>query len=184
MPHRSPGGRVAHPSACLLILSQSGTWVPHPCVLCKGGQRCCLYHRFHAERTASHLRRASPALYHLLLLSAIAPSPRRPQPRPLPPHSRTDPPKLQVRGRGIRRHARAHPLAYHRTRGGNSLHGHAGVEAAYRPRFTAEEKTARPTSVFSLRRRCSARPFLAGSVLRLQRLDDHEARGETAVHAT
>ncbi len=58
--------------------------MPRPCVLCKGGTRCCLYYFVCAQRLASHLRRASPALYHLLVLSEIAFSAHRAQPRLLP----------------------------------------------------------------------------------------------------
>jgi REP element-mobilizing transposase RayT len=75
--------RVAH--LPLLFLPVPEPWVPRPCAVCKGGRRCCLYYFvYHAARPASQLRRPSPALYHLLLLSAIAFAGQRPQPRPLP----------------------------------------------------------------------------------------------------
>jgi hypothetical protein len=44
----------------------------------------------HAARPASQLRRSSPALYHLLVLSATAVSAHCTQPRPLPLDSGTD----------------------------------------------------------------------------------------------
>jgi len=60
-------GRVAQ--ASLFFLPVPEPWVPRPCVLCKGGRRCCLYYfGCHATRLASNLRRPSPALYHLLVL--------------------------------------------------------------------------------------------------------------------
>ena len=40
--------------------------------LLQGRAWCCLYHESCAQRLASHLRRSSPALYHLLLLRQIA----------------------------------------------------------------------------------------------------------------
>ncbi len=46
--------------------------MPRPCVFCKGGWRYCLYYfACHAARFASHLRRSSPALYHLFVLRQI-----------------------------------------------------------------------------------------------------------------
>ncbi len=100
-----------------IVPSHTGTWVPRPCVFCKGGTRCCLYHFVcHAQRTASHLRRRSPALYHLFLLSAIAFSAYCPKPRPIPLHSGTDSRSLPLRGRRMRRHARTHSLALRKNR--------------------------------------------------------------------
>src|SRR5208337_1287291 len=37
--HLCPG-RVAHPSV-LVSSPITQLWVPHPCVFCKGGRRCC-----------------------------------------------------------------------------------------------------------------------------------------------
>jgi hypothetical protein len=71
--------------------------MPRPCVLRKGGRRCCLYYLIgHAKRIASDLRRPSLALYHLLVLSAIAFSVHRAA-ATLPLNSRTDSPALSVR---------------------------------------------------------------------------------------
>src|ERR1700693_1783914 len=100
-------------------------WVPRPFDSAQGrllrslqGRvRCCRYHGVcYALRIASYLRRSSPALYHLLVLSAIAFSARGAQPRPLPLDPGTDAPALSVRGRGICRHAGAHPSAFDGTR--------------------------------------------------------------------
>ena len=61
-------GRVARLSTFSLPVPE--LWVPRPCVFCNGGYE---YHEIcHAHRAASHLRRSSPALYHLLVLPAIA----------------------------------------------------------------------------------------------------------------
>src|SRR6266568_1981431 len=90
--------------------------VPRPCVVCKGGMRCCLYYVLcHAARPASHLRRPSPALYHLFVLPPIASSAHRAQPRPFSLESGADSRPLWLRGRGICCHARTHPPAHHRT---------------------------------------------------------------------
>ena len=60
----------------------SRLWVPRSCAFCKGGYDAadtmgC------AQRPASHFWRASPALYHLFLLSAIALVELYQGPRPL-----------------------------------------------------------------------------------------------------
>src|SRR6476646_6090646 len=60
--------RVAHPFIWI-FLSHFEMWVPRPCAFCKGGYHCRWYHGPRARRTPPHLRRPSPALYHLLLLS-------------------------------------------------------------------------------------------------------------------
>jgi hypothetical protein len=114
--------------------------------------------------SASHLRRPSTALYHLLLLSPITFSAHHAQPRPLSHDSGTDPPALPLRCRGIRRHARTHPSAHHRTRDRKSIHRDASLETTHRPRPAAEEKRIRPTSALSVRRGPSAHTVLAGSL--------------------
>ena len=79
-------------------------WVPRPCVLCKGGWQWRLYDELcHAKRLASYLRRASPALYHLFVLSPITFSAHCQQAQSLSLHPGTDPAALPLRGRGIRR---------------------------------------------------------------------------------
>ena len=160
-------------------------WVPRPCIFCKGGRRCCLYHFVgHAQRLASHLRRPSPALYYLLVPWAIAFSARPAQLRPLPGDSGTGTPTLSLRGRGLRCHARTHPPAVDGTGSRNSLDRDAGVEAAHRPRHVAEEKTSGPTATRLIPRRGAAARVLAGALLRFQCLDDEEAGRKTEVHAS
>ncbi len=148
------------------LLSRYGTAGARPCIFCKGGRRCCLYHFVgHAQRLASHLRRPSPALYYLLVPWAIAFSARPAQLRPLPGDSGTGPPTLSLRGRGLRCHARTHPLTVDGTRSRNSLDRDAGVEAAHRRRPVAEEKTSGPTATRLIPRRGATPRILAGALL-------------------
>src|ERR1700733_4817098 len=106
-------------------------WVPRPCVFCKGGRRCCLYYLVcYAQRTAPYIRRSSSALYHLLVLPAIAFPRFRSLSRPLPLDSGTDAPALPFRGGGVCRDAGAHSPALHGTGDRNSLDCDAGAEAA------------------------------------------------------
>ncbi len=132
-------GRVAR--LFVFSLPVPELWVPRACVVCKGGWRCCRYYVLrHATRLASDLRRSSPALYYLLVLSAIAVSEHRVQPGPLHLDSGTDTRTLSLSGRGICRHAGIHPPAHHRTRDWNSVDGDASVKTALGPRLVAEEK--------------------------------------------
>ncbi len=105
-------------SALVWPLASAGGWPSLPCfsfpfrncgcpalAFCARGVRCCRYHGgCHAQRTASHLWRSSPALYHLLLLPAITFSEHRAQSRPLPLDSGTDARALSVRGCGVCRY--------------------------------------------------------------------------------
>jgi hypothetical protein len=68
----------------------------------QGRERCCLYPEvWDAQRPASQLGRSSPALYHFLVLPAIASSGPGTQPRYLPDDSGTDSPALSLRRRGL-----------------------------------------------------------------------------------
>src|ERR1700733_7540989 len=137
----------------------------------------------YAQRPASELRRPSPALYHLLLLPAIAFSRHRAQPRYLPCDSGTDSRALSVRSRRVCRDAGTHSPAFDGTRSRVSLDRDASGEAAHGPRFvtqTQAEESAPTQPVW----RAEAQSVLAGALLRLQRMDDEEARGETPVYAS
>jgi len=150
----------------------------------QGRARCCLYHVVcHAQRPASHLRRASPALYHVFVLPAIAASGCRAGPRPLPLDSGTDAPRLPFRGRRIRCDAGTHPPSGDGTRNRNSVYGDASVKAALGRCVVAEEKASGPRATQLIPRRGLAASVLAGALLRLQRLDNEEAGREAAVHA-
>jgi hypothetical protein len=88
----------------------------------------------YAQRPASDLWRSSPALYHLLLLPAIAFSAHRTQPRYLPYDSGTDSRALSLCRRRVCRDAGTHSSAFDGTRGWDSLDRDAGGEAAHDPR--------------------------------------------------
>ena len=89
-----------------LFVSQSGTGCPVPSAplraslafFARAGSNNACTMGCHAERTASHLRGASPALYYLLVLSAISFSAGKTQPRLLSCDSRRDSAALPVRG--------------------------------------------------------------------------------------
>src|SRR5580658_8607424 len=151
---------------------------------CKGGNDAAGTMGCYAQRSASHVWGASPALYHLLLLSEIAFSQCGSVPRPIPYDPGTDPPALSVRGRRLCRYAGTHPPAFYGARGRNSLHCDAGVEAAHSPRLVPQTQTERPEATPSVGRRAAAPSFLAGALLRLQCLDHKEARREAAVYAS
>src|SRR5712691_1361020 len=56
------------PQGILTMHPTPEQWVPRPCVVCKGGQRCCRCHLVcHATRVASDLPRPPLALYHRLV---------------------------------------------------------------------------------------------------------------------
>ena len=116
----------------LFFLSLFGTVGAPSLRFLQGRAWCCLYHEFCALRLASHLRRSSPALYHLLLLSATAISAQWAQPRSVPLNPRTDAPTLSVRGGWICRHAGAYSPFAHGTGGRHSFDSHASAEAAHR----------------------------------------------------
>src|SRR5580658_8229833 len=118
------------------------------------------------------------------MLPAIAFSAHRAQPRLLPFDSGTGSLALPVRGGGICRHAGTHPLARHRTCFWNPVYGNAGLEAAHGPRSVAEEEADGCTAESSVCRRDCAYALLAGALLRLQRVDDEEARGKAEVHTS
>src|SRR6202140_4453932 len=184
-PNGSYIGLWAGGPPCCFFFPVPEPWVPRPCAFCKGGWGCCLYHFVcHAARPASHLRRPSPALYHLLVLPPIAFLAHRTLPRPIALDSGTDSAALSFRGRGIRRHAGTHSPAHHRTRGGNAVHGDASAETTHGPRAFAEEKAGRRAPKVSVRRRHFAHAVLAGAFLRFQRVDDSQARRKTAVYAS
>jgi len=148
-------GRVAQSSG--LFFPVPKLWVPRPCVFGKGGYLCCRYHGIcHAQRLASHLRRASPALYHLLLLSTIAISEPSPQPRLLPFHSRTGAPAIPIRGGWLRRYAGTYSLARHRARDREPLKGHAGSQAAHGSRVASPAQAEGPATRQPLWRGISA----------------------------
>ena len=138
----------------------------------------------YAPRTASHLWRSSPALYHLLLLPALASFEFRAQSRPLPLDSGTDPRALPLRGRRICRHAGAYSPSPERTGSWHCLDGDASVEAALGARVVAEKQAQKSAPAQSVWRRATAQAVLAGAFLRLQRLDDAQAGGKAEVHAT
>src|ERR1700738_5224460 len=74
--------------------------------------------------------------------------------------------------------------AHHRTRGWNSVYRDAGVKATHVPRLVAKEKASRRAPALPIWRCYSAQAFLAGSFLRLQRVDHQEAGGEAKVYAS
>src|SRR5579871_6009572 len=113
----------------------------------QGRVGCCRYHGIrHAQRIASYVRRASPALYHLFLLSTIAISKSCAESRPLPRDSRTGAPAIPIRGRRIRRDARTYSSFDHGTGDWKSVEGHAGSEAAHGARLAAEAQTEQPAT--------------------------------------
>ena len=174
---------MAHLSAS--FLSRSGTVGAPSLRSLQGRVRCCLYHGVcYAQRSASHLRRSSPALYHYLVLPAITFSAHHAQPRYLPHDSGTDARALPLRSRRLCRDARTHSPAFDGTRSWDSLDRDASVEAAHGPRFATQMQTEEPTPTQSVWRRAEAQSVLAGAILRLQRMDDEEARGEAQVHAS
>ncbi len=114
----------------------------------QGRVRCCRYYGIcHAQRPASHLRRASPALYHLLLLSTIAVSRSCAQPISLPCDSRTGATEIPVRGGGICRNARTFSSPRFGTGNRKPLEGDASPETARGSRAAAkaQEKQPAPT---------------------------------------
>src|ERR1700676_2163888 len=150
-------------------------WVPRPFEL-RSGQALAFCARAggydaagtmgsSCQRTASHLWRLSPALYHLLLLPPIAFSTHRAESRPLPFDSGTDAPALLVCGCRISRHAGTHPPSFDGTRGRNSLDCDASAEAAHGPLFIAQAQTEEPAPTQSVWRRAEAQSVLAGAFL-------------------
>lgn len=170
--------------------SRSGSGVPRPCAFCKacpepvegGGydaartMRCC------ACRFARHLRLASSALCHLLLLPEIALSEFRTSARPIFIHPGRNAPALPLRRSRIRSHARAYSSADQRTASHNSIHRDASAQTAVSTRPAATAKAPRPATTCAPWRRTKAR-ILASAVLRLQCMDHNQAGGETALHA-
>src|SRR5579864_509309 len=76
-------GRVGHPACCgvrqktsppfkVVFLPVSKLWVPRPCVFCKGGCDAANTMGCYAQRPASHLWGAPPALHHEFVLPAPA----------------------------------------------------------------------------------------------------------------
>lgn len=87
----------------------------------RGRVRCSLYHGVcRAQGPGSHLRRALPALFYLLVLSAIAISRHCAKPRCLRYDAGTDPRALSVRGHGLCCDARAYSPASDGTRSRHS----------------------------------------------------------------
>jgi len=142
-------GRVAQPFN-LFFLPVPELWVPRPCAFCKGGHDAADTMGFHAQRPASNLRCASPALYHLFVLPAIAFAEFGTSPRTLPCPPRTDASAIPFRHCRVRCHARAYSPSAHRTRGGQSIDGDASFETACRARTVAQTKTRRssPSELF------------------------------------
>ncbi len=198
----TPSGKLNSNKNFLIIggtaSAARGGWPGFPCFPSRSGTvgapllrslqgrvRCCLYHGVcHAQRPASDSRRSSPALYHYLVLPAIAFSAHRPKPRHLAYDSGTDSPALSLRSCRVCCDAGTHPSAHHRTGGGDSVDRDAGFEAADGPSFIAQAQTEEPAPAQSVCRRAEAQSVLAGALLRLQRLDHEEARGEAPVYAS
>jgi len=134
--------------------------VPRPCVFCKGGYDAARTIVCYAGGLASDLRRASPALHYLVVLSPLASSNFGAGARPRSRYSRTNSAALSLCGGWLRRDARACPPADQRTGGGKPFDGHAGAKAAYSPRPAAAQKTPRPEAAQVVWRGCSAH-FLA-----------------------
>jgi hypothetical protein len=110
-----------------LFLSRSETLGAPSLRFLQGRVRCCRYHVVcHAQRIASHLWRASPALYHLLVLPAIAFSQYRSRARLFPYDSGADTAAIPLRGRRVCCDAGAHSSAVDGARGRNSLDRDAG----------------------------------------------------------
>jgi hypothetical protein len=136
----------------------------------------------YAQRFASHLRRSSPALYHYLVLPAIAFSAQRAQPPYLPHDSGTDSRALSLCSRRVCRDAGTHSPASDRTRSWDSLDRDASREAAHGSRVVAQAQTEEPAPTQSVWRRGKAPSVLASALLRLQCMDHEKARGEVAVY--
>jgi hypothetical protein len=109
----------------------------------QGRVRCCRL-LGHAQRPAPHLRRASPALHHLLMLPALAFSRYRWQPRLLPLNLRTDLPALSVRGCRACGNAQAHSSTFDGTGDRKSVDGDAGVEGAHGPHSATKRRRRNP----------------------------------------
>lgn len=137
----------------------------------------------YAQWTASYLRCPSPALYHLLVLPALAFSSHRLQPRPPALDSGTDSAALPLRGCRLCGHARAHSSTLDGAGGRNSLDRDAGVEATHGPRTVTQMQAERPAPAQFVSRPTTAQSILAGALLRLQCLDDEEAHREAEVYA-
>ena len=151
----------------------------------QGRVRCCLYHGVcHAQRLASDLRLSSPALYHYLVLPAIAVSAHRAQPGYLPYDSGTDSRALSLRSRRLCRDAGTHSPAFDGAGSWKPLDRDASIEAAHGGRFVTQAQAQGSASTQSVWRRNEAQSVLAGALLRFQRMDDEEARGEAEVHAS
>ena len=170
-------------SALSFLLPVLRLRVPRPCAFCKGGYDAADTMRCYACWLASHLWCASPALYHLFLLSPIAFLPFCPSALPVSIPSGTDPPEIPLCCGGICCDAGTRASADHRTGSGHSVDGNAGVEAAHSTGFIAAEKTSRSAPARLVRGRNTPR-VLAGTFLRLQCLDDEKTSRETALHAS
>jgi len=70
------------------------------------------------------------------------------------------------------------------TRSRESLDRDASGEAAHSACMIAQAQTEEPASTRFVCRRAEAQGVLAGALLRLQCMDDEEARGEAPVHAS
>ncbi len=137
----SPSWRVARPfhdfsfpirncgCPALAFFARAGTMLPIACAC-------------HAYRSAPHLRRSSPALYHLFLLSALAILQLRSQPRLLPHDTRRDSPALPLCSRRICSDAGTYPLLITEPEVGNAVHSDASVEAAHGWRSAAQAQAA------------------------------------------
>jgi hypothetical protein len=147
-----------------LFLSRSETLGAPSLRFLQGRVRCCRYHVVcHAQRIASHLWRASPALYHLLVLPAIAFSQYRSRARLFPYDSGADTAAIPLRGRRVCCDAGAHSSAVDGARGRNSLDRDAGAEAAHGPRTVTQAHAQEPVPAQFVRRRRAAQSILAGA---------------------
>ena len=66
------GGRVARPSYVLFSFPFRNCGCPALAIFARAGTMLLVAWACHAQRPASYVRRSSPALYHCLVLSAIA----------------------------------------------------------------------------------------------------------------
>ena len=119
-----------------------------------------------------------------LVLSTIAFSAHCAQPRHLSLDSGTDARALSFRSRRLCRDAGTHSPTFDGTRSRDSLDRDASAEAAHGPRFVTQAQTEEPAPTQPIWRGAEAQSFLAGAILRLQRVDDEEARGEAQVYAS
>jgi hypothetical protein len=141
----------------------------------------CL-HSLRAEGSQAILRRRTRALYHLQLLPSPTLAGHRATSQSVRSHSGANPAAPWIRRSRLPGHARAFSSSNNRAATGRSIPSDAIAETTLR----AASHTAIASHAIS-HKECSgsvAAACMAGSLLRLQRLDRAQANRETALHAS